>query len=163
MKKILLLTLMTAGLSTLYGADIRDLEDKINKLSDEIANIKTEIIISEDKISFFDLSKETTIDKINTNAGDLYVQITDVATSGDGYTAKVHIGNPLYANFKNLTITFTWRSSNEWIKRSVNISELLAPSSWITTDIILSPVKAREDITAVLMSIDVGNVELLNR
>lgn len=164
MKKSYVFLLIFMGMiSNLYSADIRSLEDKIDKLSEEVANIKTEIIISEDKVSFFDLSKETSIDKINTNAGSLYLKITDIIRSGDGYKARVHIGNPLFATFSQMTINYTWRSSNEWVKRSVDVQEPLAPSAWTTTEITLSPVRSQDELTAFLMSIDIGSVELLNK
>ncbi|MCC5832295.1 MAG: hypothetical protein JJU12_04550 [Chlamydiales bacterium] len=158
----LLFFLMAVALSPLYSADIHDLEERVRKNSEAVANLKTEIIISEDRVSFFDLSKETSIDKINTNAGNLYLKVTDVVSKGNGYHAKVHIGNPLYATFTGLTINFAWRSSNEWIKRSVEVPGKLNPSSWTTAVITLSPVRAKGDLKAVLISLEVGNVDLSN-
>ncbi len=162
-KSGLLLFIFTAiSFTRLYGNE-KDLDVKINMLSKEIEDIKYELFLIQDDISFFDLTTENKIDKINTNAGPLFIRVSGVLPSKDGYTATVYVGNPLTATLSDITLHVAWRSSKEWKEKKFSLPSQLSSSSWTPVNIQLSPVDSSDDLKSVAMSIEVGKVELVNK
>jgi hypothetical protein len=157
--------------------EVQVLEAAVRILSARVDDLSAKVILADAERERYQDARLTLtsrgFSRVDTSTGFFLVSVVNAQPYVNGYKVSLNVGNPLAADYDNVTMTFKWgrkwdqkQDYGEWEKglktKAERILTQLKGGTWNRVEVVLAPATT-EEVAFLSLSLEAPTISLMTR